>query len=101
MKDDLENCPKCQTPGVSPWAFFAAWPFSARCKNCGVRLRAKIPHWQNILAQILSQVAFWASLLFGITAGLGGIVLGAIVGVILGGLIIMFPCFFAKLEVLS
>ena len=101
MKNELENCPKCQTPGISPWAFFAAWPFSARCKNCGVRLRVKIPHWQNILAQIFSQVAFWAALLFGITAGFGGIVIGALVGVVLGVLIIMVPCFFAKLEVLS
>ena len=101
MKSELENCPKCQTPGISAWAFFAAWPFSARCKNCGVRLRTKIPHWQNILAQILCQVAFWAALLFGITVGLGGIVIGGLVGVVLGVLIIMVPCFFAKLEVMS
>ena len=99
MKSKLESCPKCRTPGISSWAFFAAWPFSARCKNCGVRLRAKIPHWQNILAQILSQVAFWAALLFGFTAGLGGIVVGT-VGAVLSVLIIMVPYLFSKLEAL-
>jgi hypothetical protein len=100
MKGELENCPNCQTPGVSPWAFFASWPFSVRCKNCGARLRAKIPHWQNILAQILGQGAFWTVFLFGITAGSGGIVVGALIGAVMGALIIMVPCFFAKLEVL-
>ena len=101
MKSEPETCPKCQTPGISPWAFLVAWPFSARCKNCGARLRAKIPHWQNIIAQILGQVAFWTAFLFGITAGLEGIVVGALVGIVLCVLIIMVPCFFAKLEVLS
>ena len=65
-----------------------------------MRLRAKIPHWQNILAGVLAQGAFWAALLFGFTAGFGGIVVGALVGVAVAMLITIVPCFFAKLEVL-
>jgi len=50
---------------------FAMWPFMARCKNCGCKVRLKIPRWQNILFQILGQLAFWSILLAGLTAGGG------------------------------
>ena len=95
-------CPECNTSGISQWApFFANWPFSARCKNCGARLRVKIPHWQNVLVQVLGQIAFWGASLYGITAGWGGVIPGAIVGIIIALLIAMIPGCFAKLEVIK
>jgi len=102
MKSELEVCPKCPKEGVSPWApLFASWPFYARCKNCRARLRVRIPHWQNILAQILSQIAFWALLLFGLVqGGLYGLIVGGILGVVVGLLIALVPGFFSKLEAL-
>lgn len=65
-----------------------------------MRIRAKIPGWQNLLVQLLGQVAFWSALLFGISAGLGGLVVGFLVGVVLAVLIAMIPGFFSKLEAL-
>lgn len=102
MKSELEVCPKCEKEGVSPWApFFASWPFYARCKSCGARLRVRIPHWQNILAQIFSQLAFWALLLYGaVQGGFLGIVVGGIIGIIVGLVIALIPGFFSKLEAL-
>lgn len=100
MKSERNICPKCQAPGISQWAFFAYWPFSARCNNCGVRVRAKIPGWQNLLVQLLGQVAFWGALLLGISAGVGGLVVGFLGGVVLAVLIAMVPGFFSRLEAL-
>ena len=100
MKRERNNCPTCQAPAISPWASFAYWPLSARCNNCGVRVRAKIPGWQNLLVQCLGQGAFWAALLFGVSAGLGGLIAGFFVGIVLAVLIAMVPGFFSKLEAL-
>jgi hypothetical protein len=95
----MNSCPRCQTKSLSQWAkFFAVWPFSTRCKNCGARLRAKIPYWQNVAAQVLAQIVFWTILIVGIGKGAGGIAIGAIVGAALGMLIAMIPGRFAKLE---
>lgn len=63
-------------------------------------MRAKIPGWQNVLAQLLGHVAFWGALLFGISAGFGGLAVGFLVGVVVAVLIAMVPGFFSKLEVL-
>jgi branched-subunit amino acid ABC-type transport system permease component len=96
----LTECPECHAPGVSPWtAFLASWPFSARCKNCGAALRTKIPTWQNVLVQVIGQVVFWATLLYGISSGWGGAIAGFIVGAVLALLIATIPGYFAKLEV--
>jgi hypothetical protein len=102
MNSELERCPKCHREGVSPWALlYAAWPFHTRCRNCGARLRAKIPHWQNILSQILAQAAFWALLLFGaVRGGLQGILAGGAVGIVVSVFIVLIPVFFSKLEAL-
>lgn len=102
MKSDFEVCPKCEKEGVSPWApLFASWPFYARCKSCGARLRTKIPHWQNALAQILSQFAFWVLLIYGaIQGGSLGILVGGILGALVGLVIALIPGFFSKLEAL-
>lgn len=100
MKHDLEICPKCQGAGVSPWApLFASWPFHARCRNCGTKLRVRVPHWQNALAQILAQAAFWALLLFGlVNGGVAGLLFGGLTGTAVGLLIALIPGFFSKLE---
>lgn len=102
MKPDLEVCPKCQEEGVSPWApLYASWPFRARCENCGARLRVRIPHWQNILAQIVSQLAFWVLLLYGLVNGGGpGLIVGGAIGIVVGFSIALIPGFFSRLEAL-
>jgi len=101
MKLDLEVCPKCQEEGVSPWApLYASWPFRARCENCGARLRVRIPHWQNILAQIVCPLAFWALLLYGlVSGGSPGLIVGGAIGIV-GFSIALIPGFFSRLEAL-
>ena len=94
-----EMCPKCKARRIPFWAkSFAIWPFTTHCRNCGTRLRVKIPFWQNALVQILGQVVFWATLFLSIKSGIGGVVVGATVGFVLAMLIAMIPGLFAKLE---
>lgn len=96
-----EVCPKCGARGVSSLAkAFAVWPFSARCKNCGEKLRVRMPYWQNVLIQLLSQAVFWTVLIVGIMSG-AGVVIGFALGAVLALLIAVVPGRFAKLEVVS
>ncbi len=96
----INNCPNCNNFNFPLWSkLIAVWPFRVRCKNCGVRVRLKIPRWQNITVQILGQFVFWAFLLFGIMLGLHGAVIGGIAGAILAMLIAVIPGFHAELEV--
>lgn len=77
---------------------FAMWPFVARCRNCGRKARLKIPRWQNVLFQILGQMAFWGFLVTGIVVGEGNLVLAAIAGAFIAIMIAMIPGIFAGLE---
>ena len=79
----------------------AMWPFRVRCKNCGARVRLKIPRWQNIMVQILGQIVFWVSLLYGINLGLHGVIIGGITGAVFALLIALIPGYGAELEVIS
>ena len=100
MKDERNKCPNCKDPAISQWAFFAYWPFSAQCKNCRVRVRAKNSFWNNLLFQVLGQAAFWGGVLFSITSGLGSIIYGIATGTILALVVVMVSGFFSNLEVL-
>ncbi|MDH3786962.1 MAG: hypothetical protein OES53_00220 [Xanthomonadales bacterium] len=93
------NCPNCHNYTFPMWIkVFAMWPFMARCKNCGCKVRLKIPRWQNILFQILGQLAFWSILLAGLTAGGGNILVAASAGAVIALLIAIAPGIFAGLE---
>jgi hypothetical protein len=103
MSYELEICPKCQKEGVSPWAWlYASWPFHARCKNCGAKLRArvvKLSFMQSILFDAFIPVAFLSLLYF---AGK----LGGVLGFWVGGtgvcaliILLLLPVYYSKLEV--
>ena len=79
---------------------FAVWPFSVHCRNCGAKVRLKIPRWQNILVQILGQMVFWSVLLTGISAGMWGAIVGGMIGAVFAIMIAFIPGFFAELEVI-
>lgn len=78
---------------------FAMWPFTARCRNCSTKVRLRIPRWQNVIFQILAQVAFWGILLVGITAGNDDLVVAAIAAALIAVVIAIIPGIFAGLEV--
>jgi hypothetical protein len=74
------------------------WPFVARCRNCGSKVRLKIPRWQNVLFQILGQAAFWSILLTGIIVRNGNFIVAAIAGALIAIVIAIIPGIFAGLE---
>ena len=75
------------------------WPFTARCRNCSTRVRLRIPRWQNVIFQILAQVAFWGILLAGITGGNVDLIVAAIAAALIAVAIAIIPGIFASLEV--
>jgi hypothetical protein len=75
------------------------WPFVARCKNCGSKVRLKIPRWKNVVFQILGQVAFWGILLMGIVSSTHNLIVAAISGAFIAIIISIIPGIFAELEV--
>ena len=77
------------------------WPAAARCRNCGARVRLAIPRWQNIMYQLLAQLAFWALLLLGLMDGWPGVLIGGLAGAIIALAIAMIPGFYAGLEVIA
>lgn len=93
------NCPKCQNYAFPLWVkVYAMWPFTARCRNCGAKVRLKIPRWQNVLVQILAQFAFWSVFILGIVAGNGDMIVAALAGAFIALLIASIPGLFAALE---
>jgi hypothetical protein len=101
MREQRNTCPNCKEPAFPQWAFFVYWPFSTKCNNCGVRVRAKNPFWQNLLFQVLGQTVFWGGILFSITVGISNIIVGIIAGSILALLVLMVAGLFSKLEVIQ
>lgn len=94
------NCPQCKRQSFPKWVkAFAMWPFRIRCKYCGTGVRLKIPHWQNLLVQILGQVVFWGAFLVGLSMGIRSAIAGVIIGGFAAILIAMIPGVFADLEV--
>lgn len=75
------------------------WPFTARCRNCNSKVILKIPRWQNVLFQILGQIAFWSILLWGLTAGDGNIIAAGLAGATVAIMIAIIPGIFAELVV--
>jgi hypothetical protein len=78
----------------------AVWPFKLSCKNCNVRVRLKIPRWQNIAVQVIAQFVFWAALIIGIESGLQSSIVGGFSGAVLAIQIALIPGLYAYLEVI-
>jgi hypothetical protein len=96
----VDHCPKCHSLSISALSkCLAFWPFAARCRSCGSRLRSRIPLWQNLLIQILGQLAFWTAVIVGAeTAGGRGIALGVLIGGLIVFLLAAIPACAARLE---
>ena len=75
------------------------WPFTARCRNCAATVILKIPRWQNVLFQILGQIAFWGILLSGLLVGGSNVIVAALAGAIIAIMIAIIPGIFAELDV--
>jgi hypothetical protein len=102
INDKRFLCPQCGNHSIQVWQrWIAQWPFIVRCRNCGASLRARIPLWQNIGAQLLAQAAFWSASLFGFSYGLGGLFLGLLIGSMIAIAIAFVPGRFSPLEVVA
>jgi hypothetical protein len=94
------NCPNCHDYKFPLWIkVFAMWPFTARCRNCSSKVILKIPRWQNVLFQILGQIAFWSILLSGLLVSGSNVIVAALAGAIIAIMIAIIPGIFAELDV--
>jgi drug/metabolite transporter (DMT)-like permease len=92
-------CPCCgaNIPRLSRWR--AAKPFTLRCRSCGAALRAIVPMWQNILAQLMALTIFWTMLFFSIRYHV--IAAGFLLATVLSTGVALLPYFFGKLKNIS
>jgi len=95
-------CPACKNATFPVRKrIFATWPFHAKCRKCGARIRLDIPFWQNFTAQVTGQIVFWSVLVTAIDAGIQNLILGGSLGAVLALAIVLIPGFFAELKPLK
>lgn len=93
-------CPNCQQYRFPGWKrALAVWPFNIRCGNCKTAVRARVPRWQNVLAQILAQMVFWVVLIYAIVSGAPGLIIAGMLGAVAALIIALVPGFFSDLQV--